>query len=210
LNRGHRLFAIDVNTGKGIWNITGIMAVQAIADGYLLAYNAYDNQLYCFGKGKTATTVTGPESVQPLGTPVLIKGTVTDQSPGVKDTPAIADDYMSEWMEYLYMQKSILGDIKGVTIQLSALDSNGNYISIGRVTSDMNGMFKKMWTPEHEGEYIIIATFEGSESYWSSYAQTAIGVTEAPLTAGSITIAAVAVIIVIGIVIIFMLQKQRK
>ena len=210
LNRGQRLFAIDVNTGKGIWNITGIMAVQAIADGYLLGYNAYDNQLYCFGKGKTATTVTGPESVQPLGTPVLIKGTVTDQSPSAKDTPAIADEYMTEWMEYLYMQKPIPGDIKGVTVKLSAIDSNGNYISIGRVTSDMNGMFKKMWTPEYEDEYIIIATFEGSESYWSSYAETAIGVTEVSSPAGPITIAAVAVIIVICIVSIYMLRKQRK
>jgi hypothetical protein len=37
-----------------------------------------------------------------------------------------------------------------------------------------------MFTPEVPGKYTIIATFAGSESYWSSYAETAIGVDEAP------------------------------
>jgi LPXTG-motif cell wall-anchored protein len=37
-----------------------------------------------------------------------------------------------------------------------------------------------MWIPPTQGEYTIIATFSGSDSYGSSYAETAIGVTEAP------------------------------
>jgi len=37
-----------------------------------------------------------------------------------------------------------------------------------------------MWTPEAEGEYTIAATFEGSKSYWASYAETSIGVGPAP------------------------------
>jgi hypothetical protein len=37
-----------------------------------------------------------------------------------------------------------------------------------------------MFTPEVPGEYTIIATFEGSEGYWPSYAQTYLGVEEAP------------------------------
>jgi hypothetical protein len=41
-------------------------------------------------------------------------------------------------------------------------------------------MFHCAFTPEVPGEYTIIATFEGSESYWPSYAETAINVEEAP------------------------------
>jgi len=222
--RGARLYVVDAYSGKQVWSINGYyQSTMPVADGYLVAFNAYDNQIYTFGKGQTETTVTGPEDVQSLGTPVLIKGTVTDQSPGAKDTPAISDEYMTEWMEYLYMQKPIPMDATGVEETLDAIDPNGNYISIGRVTSDMSGMFKKMWTPEIEGEYTIIATFEGSESYWSSYAETAIGVTEAPSPLGpiepeeptglttteQIIIAVVAVAIVIGIIVYWILRRRK-
>jgi hypothetical protein len=54
---------------------------------------------------------------------------------------------------------------------------------IGTVTSDYSGVFKKMWTPEIEGEYMIYATFDGSDSYWGSYAATALGVSAASPTA---------------------------
>jgi len=227
--RGEKLHVIDAETGEGVWNISGMYAsgrngLAAIADGYLVTANGYDNRIYSFGKGKTATTVTIQDDVIPKGDSILIKGTVMDQSPGAKDTPAISDEDMSEWMEYLYMQKPIPADAKGVEITLDAIDPNGNFISIGRVTSDMSGMFKKMWTPEIEGEYTIIATFEGSESYWSSYAETAIGVTEAPSPAGPIEpepseaplittemaiIIAVVIIAVVGIVAYWALKKRK-
>jgi hypothetical protein len=42
--------------------------------------------------------------------------------------------------------------------------------------SDGAGMFKKMWKPETEGEYTIIARFAGSKSYWPSYAESALSV----------------------------------
>ena len=74
--------------------------------------NAYDNRLYCYAKGLSATTVSAADTAIPEGSSVLIKGTVTDQSPGktclgipAKGTPAIADASMSEWMEYLYQQQ---------------------------------------------------------------------------------------------------------
>ncbi len=40
----------------------------------------------------------------PLGTSVMITGSVTDQSPGAAGTPAISDEDMSAWMEYMYVQ----------------------------------------------------------------------------------------------------------
>ena len=50
-----------------------------LADGYLVVANGYDNQLYCYGTGQSATTVSAPDTAIPQGTPVLIQGTVTDQ-----------------------------------------------------------------------------------------------------------------------------------
>jgi hypothetical protein len=98
--------------------------------------------------------------------------------------PAVSDDNMSEWMDYLYMQNATLLNSppapKGVTVKLVAVGSNGDTIDIGTVTSDSGGMFKKMWTPSSEGEYTVYATFDGSDSYYGSYAQTALGITKAP------------------------------
>jgi hypothetical protein len=63
-------------------------------------------------------------------------------------------------------------------VKLETLDPNNNFYEIGTVTSDASGMFKLMWQPPVPGEYTIIATFEGSASYYRSYAETAMGVTE--------------------------------
>ena len=222
--RGARIYCIDANTGNPLWNVTGWLQNPSIADGYLVAFNVYDNQLYCFGKGQTATTVTAPDTAINLGSSVVIKGTVTDQSKGAEGTPAISDDDMTPWMEYLYMQKPMHTDAKGVEVKLETLDPNGNFYEIGTVISDASGMYKLMWEPPVEGEYTIIATFEGSESYWTSNAETAIGVTEAPSPAGPIEpepteapfitteiaiIAAVAIIAVVGIVAFWALKKRK-
>ena len=221
--RGSSLRCVDAETGDELSKISTWANTPIIADGYLVTLNSYDNQIYCFGKGKITTIVTGPESVQPLGTPVLLTGTVMDQSPGAKDTPAISDEDMSEWMEYLYMQKPMPMGAKGVEVKLEALDPNMNFYEIGTVTSDASGFYSHMWTPEVPGKYTIIATFEGSESYFSSYAETAIGVTEAPspgqpiepepteapLITTEVAIIAVAIIAVVGIVAFWALRKRK-
>jgi hypothetical protein len=79
-------------------------------------------------------------------------------------------------MEYLYEQQIKPTNANGVPVKLTALDPNGNIQDIGIVTSDASGMFHTMWTPPLQGEYVIIAKFEGSASYGSSYAETSIGV----------------------------------
>lgn len=181
--RGAPIACVDINTGEELWTIPFYCSHwsrnPAIADGILVFLNTYDNQIYAFGKGQTATTVSAPQTVVPQGTGVMITGTVTDLSAGAEGTPAIADEFMDEWMQYLYMQFPIPGNARGVPVMLQAMDQSGNTINIGTVTSDMSGMFKKMWTPPTEGEYTIIATFAGSDAYWSSYAETAIGVSAA-------------------------------
>jgi hypothetical protein len=188
--RGNYIRCINASNGAELWKVlhwgagiggahlTGMCVVMA--DGYVVGLNLYDNQVYCYGKGPSATTVTAPNTVITQGQSLMITGTVTDQSPGAKGTPAIADESMEAWMEYLYMQQGIPGNATGVEVTLDALDPNGNFVHIGTVTSDMSGGFKKMYTPEVPGEYTVIATFAGSASYYSSYAETAIYVQEAP------------------------------
>jgi hypothetical protein len=180
---GERLHVVNATTGEGVWSILGWYGGPAIADGYMVAQNGYDGRIYCFGKGPSATTVTASPKVSVHGDSVLIEGAVTDQSAGATGTPAIADESMTEWMEYMYMQKPIPTNATGVEVTLDTIDPNGNYVHIGTVTSDTSGMFKKAFVPEVPGEYTIIATFERSESYWSSHAETAMYVGEAPATA---------------------------
>ena len=105
---------------------------------------------------------------------------MTDQSPGAEGTPAIADEYMTEWMEYLYMQQAKPKDAQGVTVKLTSIDPNGNYQDIGEVTTDIWGNFGKSWVPPVPGDYVIMAEFEGSGAYGSSSASTYMVVEEAP------------------------------
>ena len=221
--RGSYLRCVNATTGEEIWKVLNFVQGFALADGYIVTGSWYDQQMYVFGKGPSATSVTGSPKVSVNGNSVLIEGTVTDQSPGAKGTPAIADANMDAWMEYLYQQQTYPTDAKGVEVQLNAIDPNGNYITIGTVTSDINGGFKKTFTPEIPGEYTIIATFTGSGSYGSSHAQTYISVTDAPAATAAPTpepatntdmyvlgigTAAIIAIVVIGLIIILMLRKR--
>ncbi len=177
--RGGKLWCIDTNTGDVIWNMSGWMRMPVIADGLLTSLNVLDGKVYVIGKGPSKTTVETPLTAVQTGHPFMITGTVTDQSPGSSNTPAIADENMAEWMEYLHMQKQYPANAKGVNVTLTAIDPNGNVQIIGTVTSDTSGMFKKSWTPPVPGEYTITATFAGSESYGESFANAAIVAEEA-------------------------------
>jgi hypothetical protein len=201
LYRGNVLQCINVSNGALLWNfpIYGVSQPSgnagnyfAIADGRLLALNAYDNQIYCIGKGSSATTVTASPKVSVHGSSVMIEGTVTDQTPSgrhntnggldftLKGTPAISDEDMSDWMQYLFQQRTIPANAKGVEVTLDAIDPNYNFVHIGTVTSDITGAFGYAFTPEVPGTYTILATFAGSKSYGSSFAETFINVDEAP------------------------------
>jgi len=167
---------------------------MAIADGYLIYINLYDMQIYCVGKGPSATTVTIQDNVITKGDSVLITGTVIDESAGTKQNeqaarfpngvPAIADEYQDEWMEYLYMQKPMPQNVEGVNVTLIIRDPHGDYYS-ATVTADSNGVFSHMWAPGVVGEYHVTAVFEGSKSYYGSQATTTFGVDEAPEKAPS-------------------------
>ena len=175
--RGGKLYCLDAYTGAQYWNISGWMRNPAVSDSILTAVNSYDNQIYTIGKGPSATTVTATDTIQ--GATITIKGSVTDQSPGQKDTPAISDKDMSAWMEYLHMQKPKPTNAIGVPVTLVAVDSSGGVTEIGTTTSDMYSNFGIAWTPSTKGTYQIIANFAGTNSYGSSSASTYITVSAA-------------------------------
>jgi hypothetical protein len=190
---GGKLRCVDTETGDELWKISFWGNQPAVADGYLVDVNAYDNQIYCFGKGLTEITITAPDVAQPLGTPILLKGTVHDKSPGTEQdivagkypngVPAIADEYMTEWMEYIYMQKPCPEYAEGVEVVITTLDPNGNTYELDRTTTSLSGTFGCAINPPVPGLYKIIATFEGSDSYYGSYAETYITIGEAPTAA---------------------------
>ena len=181
--RASYLRCINITDGTEIWKLLDFNNGASLADGYIVTGNEYDNQIYCIGKGPSATTVEAPMTGITVGDSVVISGTVTDQSPGAKGTPAIADDSMQAWMEYLYEQQAMPTNATGVTVTLDAVDPNGNFINIGTTTSDISSNFGYAWTPpDVPGKYTIIATFAGSKSYGSSYAETYAVVSVAPPT----------------------------
>ena len=173
-------FMVNVNETNGatIWSNNGWWQFPAFSDGYMVALNGYDNTVYCFAKGPTATNITTAAGINDPAE-VLVSGSVTDQSPGqtclgipASGTPAISDASMSQWMEYLYQQQAEPMNATGVPVTLSYIDPNGNSYTMGTTTSDITGQYSYKFTPTIPGTYTITATFGGSDSYFSSTAQT--------------------------------------
>ena len=237
--RGAPFICLNATTGEEIWKIDGGFRTtdwggkSVIGDSVIATYNTYDQRIYAIGKGPSSTTVSIQDDVLTHGGSVLLKGVVTDVSAGTKDdsltarfpngVPAVSDTNMSEWMKYVYMQFARPTDIVGVEVVVSVLDPNNNVYEVGRTTSDGDGFFKMSFTPEVPGEYTIIASFDGSEAYYGSFAKTAINVVEAPAATPEPTptpapmtdtyvlgigAGAIIAIIVIGLVIILMLRKR--
>ena len=210
LRRDAKIYCVNTETGKLIWaETTWPSGGPIIADGRIICYDLMDGEIYCYGMGSSATTVSAPQNVPSLGSSVTITGTVTDNTPTgrlntnaagisrfnslnvpvsgdydfvLKGTPAISDASMDEWMEYMYHQRPMPTNATGVNVSLDTVDPNGNLVHIGDVTSDLTGAYGYVWKPEVPGTYKIIATFAGSAAYGSSFAQTYMGVgEEAPI-----------------------------
>jgi hypothetical protein len=237
--KGSQYRCINATTGEEIWTLMGwgtgmyVGQYDMVADGFFVFLNCYDMQVYSVGKGPSETTVSIQDDVITHGDSVLVKGSVMDIAAGTEQdeqaarfpngVPAVSDDSMSEWMEYVYMQKPRPTDTVGVEVVISVLDPNNNYYEVGRTTSDTYGFYSVAFTPEVPGKYMIIATFAGSESFWGSYAENSIFVNEAPVATPEPTptpapmtdmyvlgigSTAVIAIVIIGLILILMLRKR--
>ncbi|HEX9261505.1 MAG TPA: PQQ-binding-like beta-propeller repeat protein, partial [Candidatus Bathyarchaeia archaeon] len=82
LFKGNRVRALDVNTGREVWSMEGWAhpRTMAIADGELIYWNNYDQQVYAVGKGPSSTTVEAPMAGVTVGSSLVIRGKVTDVS----------------------------------------------------------------------------------------------------------------------------------
>jgi outer membrane protein assembly factor BamB len=228
---GAKIYALNATTGELVWDILNFASGSTlpVVYGYMLSFNAYDNSIYCFGRGQTATTVeTAPVINNNAG--ILIKGTVTDQSPGqtclgipAAGTPAVSDASMARWMEYLYMQSPKPTNATGVPVTLSVTDPNNNYFVIGTTVTDTNGQYSYVYTPDVPGIYKVTASFAGSNSYYSSSEQTTVafdmpaGATSEPTAQPQsaadlyfvpVSIGLFIVIIVVGVLLAMMMRKR--
>ena len=127
--RGAPFVCLNATTGELIWGISGAFRQNhwggraIIGDSIIATMDTYDMRIYGIGMGPSATTVTASPEVSVLGSSVLVKGTVTDVSPGTKDAglmmrfpngvPAVSDANMSDWMKYVYMQFERPADVIG-------------------------------------------------------------------------------------------------
>ncbi|HLN46125.1 MAG TPA: PQQ-binding-like beta-propeller repeat protein [Candidatus Sulfotelmatobacter sp.] len=226
LTRGWGLHCINATTGELIWKIIGPATAGGVADGYLTAADSYDGYMYVFGKGKSSTTVTAPKIIVSKGTGVVIEGTVLDQSPAQLGTPCVSRETMSTQMQYLHKQMPIDGlwhneTIIGVPVALTAISTDGASTDLGTVTTDgYYGTFTKTWIPDKEGDYKIIASFAGDDSYSSSSASTVISVgpTAAEITIPEqvlpqdyiMTIIGVGIVVVIAVAISTVLILRKR
>jgi outer membrane protein assembly factor BamB len=195
IRRDAQIWDVNATNGNLIWMLTNWpSSAPIIADGLLLVVDSHDQMIYCFGKGPSATTVSAPQIVPPLGSTIQLTGTVTDQSQygrrningdldrPLKGTPAISDASMDAWMEYMFHQRPMPTNAKGVSVSLDTIDPNGNLIHIGDATSDAAGNYGLAYKPEVPGSYQIIASFKGSNSYGSSFGTTYLTIGAEPTT----------------------------
>jgi hypothetical protein len=236
--RGGPYICLNATTGEEIWRVNGMFRETrwggngVIGDSIIATMDTYDQRVYAIGKGPTATSICCQSKIITEGDSVMVEGMVTDTSPGTEEyaltarfpngVPAVADDNQSEWMLYVYKQFERPADVLGVEVTISVLDPNGNVYDVATTTSDANGFYKAMFTPQVPGEYTIIASFAGSKAYYGSNSETGIGVVQAVQTAppteppGDYTysyvtgfgIGIIIAVVVIGVVIILMLRKR--
>ncbi len=235
--RGGPFLCLNAQDGSVVFEADGLFRQTRwggraiMGDSIIVTQDTYDQQIYAIGKGPSAMTVTAPDVAVAANTPVLIKGTITDISPGTASAalklrfpngvPVVSDESMSEWMLYVYKQFSQPMDTTGVAISIDAVDPNGNYIHLGDTTSDASGRFSLQYVPENAGQYTIYATFAGSAAYYSSYAQTAMVVagaaaTPTPTTQSTVEQmfvpavgAIIAVVVIMGILLALLLLRKH-
>jgi len=234
LYRGERMYVVDADNGTTLWSIDGWYQQPCVAEGIVVAPNGYDGQIYCFGKGPSATTVNAPSVGVTTATPITISGTVTDVSAGASQSavaknfpnglPCVSDESQSQWMSYVYQQQTLPLNATGVPVTLNVIDSNGNFRKIGTATTN-GGTYAFTWTPDIPGSYQIIASFDGSNSYYPSSAFAYFYASEAatpaptatPITGLATTgdlmmymaVGVIAIIIAIAVVGVLLLRKRQ-
>jgi hypothetical protein len=198
--RGGPFLCLDVETGEEVWRADGMFrqtmwgGLGIIGDSIIATMDTYDCRVYAVGKGPSRITVEAPLTASEWGQKIVLRGTVTDISPGTQTNeikmrfpdgvPAVSDGDMSEWMLHVYKQFPC-PIASGVPVKLEVVvDPNGNWYDIGIAYTDASGFYSIDWEPPVPGHYLILASFAGSKSYYPSYVETSVIVDEG-LTPGA-------------------------
>ena len=238
-SRGAPMVCLNATTGEEIWRISWFGnwwgGTNVIGDSIMAGLNAgYDNRLYSFGKGASATTVEASPKSSTNGDAILVEGMITDIAPGLNGydiaarfpngVPAVSDDSMTDFMQYVWMQYPKPTNTIGVDVTITVLDPNGNMYTVATATSDDKGFYSCSFVPEVSGEYKIIASFAGTKAFWGSSDETAIVVSDAPQATTApvekgptavelyfvpAVVGIIVAIIIVGLVIILMLLRKR-
>jgi hypothetical protein len=236
--KGSFLRAVNASNGAELWTIndyTGEFGAVslAIADGYTNYFNGEDQSIYTLGRGPTTMTVSAPNLAAASGQAVVVTGSVLDISSGAKQNaqaarfpdgiPCANDAIMGDWMGYVYQQKPLPSNFMGITVDVSVVDANGNFRSIGTTTTDAKGNYQVIWTPDISGNYNVVATFAGTKAYWPASATTAFTVSQPHATVAPTPVPATPIseqyfipaivglfvfVAIIGVVIILVLRKH--
>ena len=183
--RGFGTYCINATSGELMWKLDEPAVLGAAADGYSVLTSQYGGFTYYIGKGKSQTTISaGPKTIA-KGASLVIEGTVTDLSPASLGAACVSEESMGAYMSYLHMQSQMQNmlhpdPVTGVPVSIDAMDPNGNFVHIADVTSEVSSFFSTTWKPDMVGRYVITASFAGSPSYGSSFAETAMVVDPAP------------------------------
>jgi len=223
--RGAPTVCIDVFTGEEIWSI-GMSGGIFLRRGGIVVAAEYmtlatrEGVMYTFGRGLSETAISAPQLAVTLGQPVLLTGAVLDLSPAQAGAPCVSKESMAALMEHLHMQVSIGGvndDVLmvGVPVLLDVVDPNGNSYRITTITSDgYSGTYAyDGWVPDVPGLYTVTATFEGDESYGSSYATAYFTVAEGPGNNANNTVLyaviCAAIAIIVAMVLCFLIFRKK-
>ena len=243
--QGETITSLNATTGAKIWSEQSEVGVGGfedwripVADGNIAYFNAYDGQVYCIGKGPSATTIETPLVSVAQGDRLIIQGTVMDTSAGTKQTeqaadfpqgvPCVSDASESAWMQYVYMQYPMPTNVAGVPVTIYGIDPNGNQVTLGSTTTDSSGVYSIEINTKDltagSGLYKVTATFAGSNSYWGSSAASTFDVSPSTTTTPTLTpqaglasnttliygiIAIIIVIIVIGAILAMLMLRKR-
>ncbi len=144
--------------------------------------NAYDNQIYAYGKGPSKTTVSAPQRWRNHHN--------TDHNDWFSHRHLcrrITTGSCGELPQWLTMRFRRKHDaVHGVCLHaaaratqrnrcpsdISVIDANGNYRTIGSTTTNGLGDYSFTWKPDIQGNYTVYATFAGTQSYYGSTAST--------------------------------------
>jgi len=235
---GAQLLAINCTNGKLVWSQAAfdVDSHPITVDGIMTDLNAYNNEIYAYAQGPSKTTVTAPNVGVTTATPITIRGTVTDISPGASQEvvaadypnglPCVSDASMTPFMEAVYDQQPMPTNLTGVPVTISVTDSNHNTYVIGTaISSPTTGEYSLTWTPDIPGNYTVAAIFAGTGGYYGSTAQTAFyasspAATTAPTAAPAsglasnntlmyVGVAIIIVIIIIGAVLAILVTRKH-